>query len=130
VPQGLEVEIDISAPSPVLTPFNLRFVVHESDARVDAYTVDTARARFDRGENLTQADLLGIRRAGQGGKLGLGGRLINPERAAERLARGNGAASPGRARREARAEAAREANDPLYRAVKAIETKLEKLVNA
>lgn len=45
VPQGLEVEIDISAPRPVLTPFTLRFVLDESGARFDACSADTDRAR-------------------------------------------------------------------------------------
>ena len=45
VPQGLEVEIDISAPRPVLTPFTLRFVLDEGGARFDACSADTDRAR-------------------------------------------------------------------------------------
>jgi tape measure domain-containing protein len=83
----------------------------------------TTLARLARGEKATQADLLGLRRGG-------GGRLINPARAAERLARGNAAADPGRVRRTEKAEAARAAADPLFRVVKAIDEKFANLVTA
>lgn len=45
VPQGLAVEIDISAPRPVLTPFTLRFLLDAEGARFDACSADTDRAR-------------------------------------------------------------------------------------
>lgn len=47
-PPGLAVEIDISAPRPVLTPFTLRFVKDATSARFDACSADTdvARARI------------------------------------------------------------------------------------
>lgn len=44
-PEGVAVEIDISAPRPVLTPFTLRFVIDEAGARFDACAADTERAR-------------------------------------------------------------------------------------
>ncbi len=44
-PQGLRTTIDISAPRPVLTPFNLRFVKDGIGARFDACSADTDRAR-------------------------------------------------------------------------------------
>ncbi|WP_050528126.1 OmpA family protein [Pseudorhodobacter aquimaris] len=44
-PDGLAIDIDISAPRPVLTPFTLRFVMDEAGARFDACSADTERAR-------------------------------------------------------------------------------------
>lgn len=44
-PAGLPVEISISAPRPVLTPFTLRFVMDGDGARFDACSADTERAR-------------------------------------------------------------------------------------
>ncbi|MDT8857125.1 OmpA family protein [Paracoccaceae bacterium Fryx2] len=44
-PEGLAVEISISAPRPVLTPFTLRFVKDADGARFDACSADTPRAR-------------------------------------------------------------------------------------
>ncbi len=44
-PPGLRVEIDISAPRPVLTPFTLRLVMDGGAARFDACAADTDRAR-------------------------------------------------------------------------------------
>lgn len=44
-PAGLQVEINISAPRPVLTPFTLRFIKDENGARFDACAADTERAR-------------------------------------------------------------------------------------
>lgn len=44
-PKGLAVNIDISAPRPVLTPFILRFVKDQGQARFDACSADTDRAR-------------------------------------------------------------------------------------
>ncbi|HSF63643.1 MAG TPA: OmpA family protein, partial [Paracoccaceae bacterium] len=45
LPPGLEAEVDISAPRPVLTPFTLRFVLDAQGARFDACSADTERAR-------------------------------------------------------------------------------------
>jgi OmpA-OmpF porin, OOP family len=44
-PDGLKVEMDVSAPRPVLTPFTLRFVRDGQGARFDACSADTDRAR-------------------------------------------------------------------------------------
>ncbi len=44
-PQGVQLEMDISAPRPVLTPFTLRFVIDESGARFDACSADSDAAR-------------------------------------------------------------------------------------
>lgn len=44
-PQGLAIQIDISAPRPVLTPFTLRFVKDAEGARFDACSADTEAAR-------------------------------------------------------------------------------------
>lgn len=44
-PEGVAVEIDISAPRPVLTPFTLRFVIDEAGPRFDACAADTERTR-------------------------------------------------------------------------------------
>ncbi|QCO56345.1 OmpA family protein [Pseudorhodobacter turbinis] len=44
-PDGVAMEINISAPRPVLTPFTLRFVMDEEGARFDACSADTERAR-------------------------------------------------------------------------------------
>ena len=44
-PPTLRVNMDISAPRPVLTPFTLRFVLDDAGARFDACSADTDRAR-------------------------------------------------------------------------------------
>lgn len=44
-PQGLVVEVAISAPRPVITPFTLRFVIDDSGPRFDACSADTDKAR-------------------------------------------------------------------------------------
>lgn len=44
-PEGLAVDIQISAPRPVLTPFTLRFIKDAEGARFDACSADTDRAR-------------------------------------------------------------------------------------
>lgn len=44
-PEGLKVEISISAPRPVLTPFTLRFLKDAEGARFDACSADTDAAR-------------------------------------------------------------------------------------
>jgi len=45
VPPEVEVITDISAPRPVITPFNLRFLIEEGVARFDACSADTEEAR-------------------------------------------------------------------------------------
>lgn len=44
-PKGLRLNMNISAPRPVLTPFTLRFVIDDTGARFDACSADTNRAR-------------------------------------------------------------------------------------
>jgi OOP family OmpA-OmpF porin len=44
LPTGLGVDLDVSAPRPVITPFTLRFVVDENGARFDACSADDAAA--------------------------------------------------------------------------------------
>lgn len=44
-PTGVEVNLDISAPRPVITPFTLRFLIDEDGARFDACSADTDKAR-------------------------------------------------------------------------------------
>ncbi|WP_028914115.1 OmpA family protein [Pseudorhodobacter ferrugineus] len=44
-PKGVRVNLNISAPRPVLTPFTLRFVIDDTGARFDACSADTNRAR-------------------------------------------------------------------------------------
>lgn len=44
-PNGLTVEVAISAPRPVITPFTLRFVIDDGGARFDACSADTEKAR-------------------------------------------------------------------------------------
>ena len=44
-PAGLQLEAEISAPRPVITPFTLRFIVDAAGARFDACSADTDRAR-------------------------------------------------------------------------------------
>ncbi|MEM6608193.1 MAG: OmpA family protein [Pseudomonadota bacterium] len=44
VPADIEVVLDISAPRPVITPFTLRFVRDESNARFEACSADTEAA--------------------------------------------------------------------------------------
>ncbi len=44
-PAGLAVEMAISAPRPVITPFTLRFLIEPDAARFDACSADTALAR-------------------------------------------------------------------------------------
>ena len=44
-PDGLTVDLAISAPRPVLTPFTLRFVMDDQGGRFDACSADTERAR-------------------------------------------------------------------------------------
>ncbi|MCT4607832.1 MAG: OmpA family protein [Pelagimonas sp.] len=44
-PDDLELDLDISAPRPVISPFSLRFVIDEEGARFDACSADTEAAR-------------------------------------------------------------------------------------
>ncbi|WP_114285600.1 OmpA family protein [Candidatus Halocynthiibacter alkanivorans] len=44
-PRGLNIKVSISAPRPVITPFTLRFLIDEGDARFDACSADTEAAR-------------------------------------------------------------------------------------
>ncbi len=44
-PEGLVVQISISAPRPVLTPFTLRFIKDADGARFDACSADSERAK-------------------------------------------------------------------------------------
>jgi tape measure domain-containing protein len=82
----------------------------------------SAAARLARGGTLTNTDRLSLNNTQ--------GRLLNPARAAEALARGSSAADPGRVRREEKADTARKAADPLYRVVKSIEEKFGNLATA
>lgn len=47
-PEGVTLELDVSAPRPVLTPFTLRFLIDANGARFDACSADTevAKARI------------------------------------------------------------------------------------
>ncbi len=44
-PQGLRLNLNITAPRPVITPFTLRFVVDAEGARFDACSADSERSR-------------------------------------------------------------------------------------
>ncbi|WP_343116532.1 OmpA family protein [Ostreiculturibacter nitratireducens] len=44
-PKDIQLELNISAPRPVITPFTLRFLVDANGARFDACSADTERAR-------------------------------------------------------------------------------------
>lgn len=57
IPAGLEVNLAISAPRPVITPFTLRFLKDEAGARFDACSADTDKART---EILTAARAAGL----------------------------------------------------------------------
>ncbi|MFD1195681.1 OmpA family protein [Seohaeicola saemankumensis] len=45
VPTGVRLALDISAPRPVITPFNLRFLINDGKARFDACSADTEEAQ-------------------------------------------------------------------------------------
>ncbi len=45
IPDGIRLAIDISAPRPVITPFTLRFLIQDGQARFDACSADTEAAR-------------------------------------------------------------------------------------
>jgi len=44
-PEDVRLALDISAPRPVLTPFTLRFLIEDGQARFDACSADTEEAR-------------------------------------------------------------------------------------
>ena len=44
-PSGVRLVLDISAPRPVITPFNLRFLISEGRGRFDACSADSAEAQ-------------------------------------------------------------------------------------
>ena len=44
-PKDMRLDLDISAPRPVITPFTLRFVIDENGARFDACSADSEKAR-------------------------------------------------------------------------------------
>ncbi len=44
-PDGLALNLDISAPRPVITPFTVRFLIDSDGARFDACSADTEQAR-------------------------------------------------------------------------------------
>lgn len=58
-PEGLAVEMAISAPRPVITPFTLRFLIDADGARFDACSADTTEARDTILAAATQAGLQG-----------------------------------------------------------------------
>ena len=45
IPKGLSVDLAISAPRPVLTPFTLRYVMDDQGSRFDACSADTERSK-------------------------------------------------------------------------------------
>ena len=45
VPTGVRLALDISSPRPVITPFNLRFLMADGKARFDACSADTEETR-------------------------------------------------------------------------------------
>ena len=45
IPKGLSVDLAISAPRPVLTPFTLRYVMDDQGGRFDACSADTERSK-------------------------------------------------------------------------------------
>lgn len=45
IPGDVKVDIDVSAPRPVITPFTLRFLIEDGTARFDACSADTDAAR-------------------------------------------------------------------------------------
>ena len=45
IPDGLSVDLAISAPRPVLTPFTLRYVMDDQGGRFDACSADTERSK-------------------------------------------------------------------------------------
>ncbi len=44
-PKSIKLELNISSPRPVITPFTLRYVVDESGSRFDACSADTEKSR-------------------------------------------------------------------------------------
>jgi OmpA-OmpF porin, OOP family len=45
VPTGVRLALDISSPRPVITPFNLRFLISDGKGRFDACSADTEEAQ-------------------------------------------------------------------------------------
>lgn len=45
VPTGVRLSLDISSPRPVITPFNLRFLISDGTARFDACSADSEEAQ-------------------------------------------------------------------------------------
>ncbi|SEL27644.1 OmpA-OmpF porin, OOP family [Roseovarius nanhaiticus] len=45
VPSNLRVSVNVSAPRPVITPFTLRFLIEDGEARFDACSADTPEAQ-------------------------------------------------------------------------------------
>ena len=60
-PTGIDVALEISAPRPVITPFTLRILLEEGEARFDACSADTEPAR---NRILTAAKAAGMTGAG------------------------------------------------------------------
>jgi OOP family OmpA-OmpF porin len=67
-PAGLELDLDIAAPRPVVTPFTLRFVIDEQGPRFDACTAHTEEGRAQILAAAADAGLEGEQRC----RLGLG----------------------------------------------------------
>lgn len=45
VPSGLRVSVEVSSPRPVITPFTLRFLIEDGEARFDACSADTPESQ-------------------------------------------------------------------------------------
>lgn len=66
IPPGLTVDMQISAPRPVIAPFTLRFVIDEDGPRFDACAADSDRARNRIVAAARQAGVQGIPACTQG----------------------------------------------------------------
>lgn len=122
--------ISQSAEVPGGRPRGLLGLADSVEARLSRRSAADTRKDFLSGASgISQADTLGLRRL-KDREPGLGGRLINPERAADALGRANRGADPGRTRRDEKAEQARRSADPIYGAVKSIEEKLSQITSA
>lgn len=69
VPEDVSVQLEISAPRPVITPFTLRFVIDENGPRFDACSAESERTRA---RILTAAVTAGLPRGGGRCTIGLG----------------------------------------------------------
>jgi OmpA-OmpF porin, OOP family len=58
-PEGVRLDLQVSAPRPVLTPFTLRFLIDEAGARFDACSADTDQAKARIVTAATQAGVAG-----------------------------------------------------------------------